>query len=174
MNLPNILTMIRFALIPIMVYLLALEQYWQGIAIYTLASITDVLDGYIARKYNLITPLGKILDPTADKLLQFSALIMLNIKTGLPIWITVVFFAKEILMAIGAYILYKKNVVVQARWYGKLATSIFFVAIILAILSAIFTELTTYSIVLIYIAIAITLFAFVMYFINYMVKKKVS
>ena len=79
MNLPNILTMIRFALIPIMVYLLALEQYWQGIAIYTLASITDILDGYIARKYNLITPLGKILDPTADKLLQFSALIMLNI-----------------------------------------------------------------------------------------------
>ena len=75
MNLPNLLTIIRFLLVPVMSYFLVSKNFTVAIIIYILASVTDVLDGFIARKYNMITKLGKFLDPMADKLLQFSALL---------------------------------------------------------------------------------------------------
>ena len=86
MNLPNFLTLVRFVLVPVMATFLLKEQFTIAICIYILASITDVLDGYIARKFNKITKLGKILDPMADKLLQFSALLGLWVVELIPFW----------------------------------------------------------------------------------------
>ena len=116
MNLPNFLTLIRFILIPVMTTFLLKEKFTIAIIIYVLASITDVLDGYIARKYNLITKLGKILDPMADKLLQFSALLGLWIVGIIPFWITLVFFLKEICMGLGALKLLKNKAKI---YFGK-------------------------------------------------------
>ena len=115
MNLPNFLTAIRFLLVPVMTCFLVSKDFTLAIIIYILASITDVLDGYIARKYNMITKLGKILDPMADKLLQFSALVGLWVVNVIPFWITLIFFLKEIFMGLGAIKLLKnKDVVVPS------------------------------------------------------------
>ena len=139
MNLPNFLTIIRLLLVPIMAYFLISRDFTLAILFYVLASVTDILDGYIARKYNLITDLGKILDPLADKLLQFSALMGLWIVDVIPFWITLVFFLKEIFMGLGAIKLLRRNdVVVSSKWFGKLSTILFFIAIVFSMFSEYF------------------------------------
>lgn len=168
MNLPNFLTLIRFLLVPVMTIFLIKENFNAAIITYILASITDVLDGYIARKYNLITKLGKILDPMADKLLQFSALVGLWVMNIIPFWITLIFFLKEVFMGLGALKLLKnKDVVVPSKWFGKLSTVFFFIAIIFSMLSATFTILTPYVLPMFILALISLFFAFTMYLVNF-------
>jgi len=168
MNLPNFLTLIRFLLVPVMTIFLIKENFTAAIITYILASITDILDGYIARKYNLITKLGKILDPMADKLLQFSALVGLWVMNIIPFWITLIFFLKEVFMGLGALKLLKnKDVVVPSKWFGKLSTVFFFIAIIFSMLSATFTNLTPYVLPMFILALISLFFAFTMYLVNF-------
>ena len=133
MNLPNILTLIRFGLVPIMAIFLVQRNFTLAISIYVLASITDILDGYIARKYNQITEFGKILDPLADKLLQFTAIIALWALGIIPVWIPPIFFLKEVLMGLGCIKLLKKDIIVPSKWFGKLSTVLLFLAISLSV-----------------------------------------
>ena len=136
--------------------------------LFIIASLTDFLDGYIARKYNLITKLGKILDPMADKLLQFSALVGLWVMNIIPFWITLIFFLKEVFMGLGALKLLKnKDVVVPSKWFGKLSTVFFFIAIIFSMLSATFTNLTPYVLPMFILALISLFFAFTMYLVNF-------
>lgn len=159
MNAPNILTAMRFVLIPIFAYYLIAGQYYIAVFIFLLGGLTDVLDGYIARKFNLITSWGKLADPLADKLMQITALVILTVTKGLiPPGLLAIVVAKEIFMGIGSLLLYKqKNYVVSANWYGKLATVVFYFAIIMIIFK------TPYSSVYIWVAVIATLFAFSMY-----------
>jgi len=100
-------------------------------AIVLLAGFTDVLDGYIARKYNLVTKIGIVLDPFADKLMLLTVLVSMTIKGMLPLWIIVVVALKESVLLIGALILHKNHeIVVPANFYGKAATASFYIAII--------------------------------------------
>ncbi len=173
MNLPNLLTIVRFLLIPVMTFFLLKQNYTFAILMYVLASITDILDGYIARKYNMITRLGKILDPMADKLLQFAALLGLWIVGVIPFWITLIFFLKEIFMGVGALKLLKnKDVVISSKWFGKMSTVFFFVAIIFSMLSENITVLKPYVLPPFILALLSLFFAFVMYFINYVKEAK--
>jgi len=168
MNLPNFLTMIRFILVPVMAFFLLTERFIAAIAVYVIASITDVLDGYIARKYNLITKLGKILDPMADKLLQFAALLGLWVIDVIPFWITLIFFLKEIFMGLGAIkLLRNKDVVVPSKWFGKLSTVFFFVAIVFSMLSENLPILKPYVLPMFILALISLFFAFVIYLINF-------
>lgn len=168
MNLPNFLTLIRFLLVPVMTIFLLKQNFTIAITIYVLAGITDVLDGYIARKYNLITKLGKILDPMADKLLQFSALVGLWIIGVIPFWITLIFFLKEVFMGLGALKLLKnKDVVVPSKWFGKLSTIFFFVAIIFSMLSVNLLILKPYVLPMFILALLSLFFAFIMYLVNF-------
>lgn len=161
MSIPNILTGIRFALIPIFAYYLYTEQYLTAIILFLLSGITDVLDGYIARKFNMITSWGKLADPIADKLMQITALVLLTIKGMIPVIIIVIVILKEGFMGIGSILLYKtKKYIVSANWYGKMATVIFFIAIIVIIL---FNLSQLYRDIFIGIAVISTLFAFFMY-----------
>lgn len=159
MNIPNILTVLRFLLIPVFAFYLWQGDYYLSVFLFLLAGLTDVLDGFIARKYNLITPWGKLADPLADKLMQITALLILTIvKKLIPPEVLAVVIAKEIFMGIGAIVLLKQNnYVVSANWYGKLATIVFYFAIIMIIFKA------PYSTVFIFIAVLSTLFAFFMY-----------
>ena len=172
MNLPNILTIIRFIIVPFMTYFLINENFTIAILLYVLASATDVLDGFIARKFNQITDLGKFLDPLADKLLQFSALVGLWIVNLIPLWIVIIFFIKEISMGLGAIKLLKKHVIIQSKWFGKLSTIFFFLAIIASMLSSKITILANYIIPLFILALMSLLFAFIMYLSSYIQETK--
>lgn len=128
---PNYLTLVRFLAIPVLAYLI-----YQGEANYTMAFIlfaaiwlTDLLDGYIARRYHQVSEFGKLFDPLVDKVFQFTTAVMMCVVGRLPLWVPLFIFGKELLMIIGSAVLFrKKRLVVFAAWYGKIATFLFVLA----------------------------------------------
>lgn len=173
MNIPNVLTVARFIIIPVFGYSLITEgsNYTVPVVLFLVGGLTDVLDGYIARRFNMITSWGKFADPLADKLMQITALVLLTIKQIVPLSILVIVVVKEVFIGLGILMLYKKeNVVESANWYGKMATVVFYAAIVLAILNK---DTKPYGSILMIVAVAITLFAFVMYAMKYMRIRKI-
>lgn len=145
MNLPNKLTIFRITLVPIMVIIpfLGLDERVAGIPlswiiidlIFIIASITDKLDGYLARKNNQITAFGKFLDPLADKILVLSAMIMLVEMSKLPAWIPIIVLAREFMVSGYRLVAVEKGgTVIAASKWGKLKTVTQMIAIILAFL----------------------------------------
>ena len=130
---PNALTVLRFLLIPIIVIACVQGQYILAIAVLSISGLTDILDGTIARKYNYITDFGKLMDPVADKATHISLLTTLFIKGAIPIWILAIVVLKEFCMVSGASFLYGKELVVSSKWYGKLATVLFYVAMVISL-----------------------------------------
>ncbi len=122
-TLPNVLSMLRIALIPAMVILFVFEHYIIMAILLALSAITDVIDGVIARKFNSVTELGKALDPIADKLTQAVVLICLALLFP-QLWLPVgILFAKETFTGITQLIIMRKhNLVVGSDWYGKITT----------------------------------------------------
>ena len=161
-NLPNARTLIRFLLIGVYVFLyfnegLAYNELW-AFAVFILAGLTDVLDGYIARRNNQVTKWGKLMDPLADKLMMITVLVCLFIDHVVPTWAMAVIVLKELLMILGAAFLYKnRKVVVQSNFYGKLATVLFYIAI-----AALVFELP-HARYLLWLAIASTIISFLQY-----------
>ena len=136
---PNILTVIRLLMIPSFIYAylhpgMVLPGKLFAAAIFVTASLTDLLDGYIARKYHAITAFGKLADPVADKVMVLSALCCLYFD-GVVSWLfLLLIFVKEALMIIGAYVMLKNHVVVYSDITGKVATFTFMVAISMSFL----------------------------------------
>lgn len=132
MNIPNILTIFRLFLIPVffMVFFSGMPNYLlYSIIVFLTAGVTDVLDGYIARKYNLVTKWGIVLDPLADKLMLLAVLSSLSIKNIIPSWIFIVVAMKEVLMIISGLFLYKKDTVIPSNIFGKASTLLFYISI---------------------------------------------
>jgi len=174
MNIPNILTILRFVLIPVFAYFLSIRHFITAVLLFLASGLTDVLDGYIARKYDLVTSWGKIADPLADKLMQLTAFIILSQGLKIiPIELVLIILAKEILMGLGAIVLYRqKKYVVSANWYGKMTTVIFYLAIIMLMFDEPFGRWTLFGVALnqlvFILAVAMALFAFFMYFRSYL------
>ena len=165
-NIPNILTILRFILIPIILYFIFTGHYLLGFIFFTISGITDILDGAIARKFNLVTNFGKLMDPLADKLTQISVLATLVFQKIIPFWILVVVLLKELLMIIGASFLYGKDVVVYSKWFGKLATVLFYLAIVCSLINKEFALTGVWQnldFILYCIAVIATVFSFVIY-----------
>jgi len=133
-HIPNALTVLRFLLIPIIIGSCVAEDYIATIVFLSLSGLTDILDGTIARKFNLISDFGKLMDPLADKLTQISLLTTLFLKDLIPIWILVIVVLKEFCMVSGASFLYGKELVVSSKWYGKLATVLFYLAMVISLI----------------------------------------
>lgn len=131
---PNTLTIIRFLLIPVIIFFIFSGNYILAFVFFTISGLTDIADGFIARKFNLISNFGKLMDPLADKLTQIATLASLVLTNIIPIWILLIVLLKEFIMICGASFLYGKNVVVYSKWYGKLATVLFYVAIVVSLL----------------------------------------
>ena len=126
MTIPNFLTFIRLGLMPIFVIVYFIPAPWLAMGILALSFLTDILDGYIARKFNQISDLGKILDPLADKLMQVTVLVCLMVthfeERPYVLWAVVFVFAKELLLGIGVLIAKSKGVSEQSSIFaGKLA-----------------------------------------------------
>ena len=165
-HIPNILTIIRFLLIPFILFYIFTGNYILAFVVFTLSGITDIADGFIARKYNLISNFGKLMDPLADKLTQIATLTSLVVVHIIPLWILVVVISKEFIMICGASFLYGKDVVVYSKWYGKLATVLLYVAIVFSLLTKQF-ELTgiwsNIDLILFCLAVTATIFSLIMY-----------
>lgn len=165
---PNILSLLRIALVPLfaVLYLMS-EQHptllWWAIATLVLSGLTDACDGFIARKCNQITEIGKILDPIADKLTQVTVVLCLAIREP-RLWpLLIICAVKEIAQSIGAMVLLfvKKSEVQAARWYGKVCTVVFYLVMGLYVL---FPAMPTWLFVALGVLVAATmLFAFFHY-----------
>lgn len=165
-HVPNILTIIRFLLIPFIIFYIFIGNYILAFAFFTISGITDIADGFIARKFNLISNFGKLMDPLADKLTQISTLTSLVLTNIIPIWILIIVLLKEFIMIVGASFLYGKDVVVYSRWYGKLATVLFYVAIVFSLLTKQFALTGIWNqldFILYCLALITTVFALIMY-----------
>ena len=136
MNIPNILTLFRLCLVPLFVVVFHSEQNMHVFAtlIFLLASASDVADGYIARKYNLTTRWGQLMDPLADKCMQLAVIVSLFIAGQLPVWFIVILIAKELLMIGGGAFLYSKKTYVKANLIGKINTVVLFLVMTLFLL----------------------------------------
>ncbi|MDR3148561.1 MAG: CDP-alcohol phosphatidyltransferase family protein [Oscillospiraceae bacterium] len=139
MNLPNLLSIFRLCLVPVFIVTYFDGGEYSGlrsVLIYGVASLTDVLDGYIARKYNMTSPLGRLLDPMADKLMTFSVLLCVTIDKIVPMWALIFFFVKESLMAVGGFILrHKLSDIPSSNLFGKISTVVFFTVCVILIVA---------------------------------------
>lgn len=168
MNLPNKLTLFRVILIPFFVFFL-LAPYFEGygnyiaVAIFIIASITDFLDGKIARKYNLVTNFGKFMDPLADKLLVSSALICLVALNKIPAWIVIVIIAREFIISGFRLVAADNGVVIAASYWGKFKTAFQMVTVIVLILNIPGEVFAVIGTVLIHISLVLTVISLIDY-----------
>ncbi|TZE81725.1 CDP-alcohol phosphatidyltransferase family protein [Calorimonas adulescens] len=130
MNIPNLLSTMRLILSPTIIWLFLRDQTLMGYIIFGLAALTDILDGFIARKYNVRTKLGTVLDPLADKVLALSVLFTLAMKEIIPYWIPGILAVKEMIMVAGGLFLWNKGVVIPANIFGKVATASTYAAVL--------------------------------------------
>ena len=170
MNLPNKLTMFRVILIPFFVLFMLVDittvDKWIALAIFIVASLTDLLDGKIARKYNLVTNFGKFMDPLADILLVCSALICLVELAKLPAWMVIVIIAREFIISGFRLIASDNGVVIAASYWGKFKTT--FQMVMICLLIADIAAIGIITNVIVWIALILT----VVSLIDYLVKNK--
>ena len=173
MNIPNMITILRLLLIPVYLYFFYSDLdnniLFAGI-VFILAGISDVADGYIARKYDLSTKLGIVLDPIADKLMMFAILISFTTKGIIPPWILLALGIKELMMIAGGAILYlfKGKQVMPSNKYGKIATLSFYAAT----LSIVFKLPEIVSTLLFILTVILNIIAFINYLIIFIGLRK--
>ena len=134
MNLPNQLTLLRVALIPVCLALWALGQPLWAAAVFALAAVTDFLDGYIARKQKIVTVFGKFADPVADKILVLTAMIFLCADGRIPAWAVCVVAARELMVDGLRLVAVGKGNVIAAGWLGKIKTNLQYFCVVSAML----------------------------------------
>ena len=139
MNLPNKLTVLRVIMVPFFVFFMLTDvggaaNKWIALAIFVIASLTDMLDGKIARKYNLVTNFGKFMDPLADKLLVCSALICMIELRELPAWMVIIIISREFIISGFRLIAAENGIVIAANYWGKFKTVSQMIMIILLLI----------------------------------------
>ena len=169
MNLPNKLTCLRMAMIPFFVVFMYLPQSWAryvALAIFVVASLTDTADGYIARKYKLVTDFGKFMDPLADKLLVCSALICLIDTREIPAYVVLIIIAREFIISGFRLVASDNGVVIAASYWGKFKTTFQMIMVILMIANI--PQLSLLTTIVMWVALALTIISLV----DYLVKNK--
>ena len=171
MNLPNKLTMLRIILIPIFVVFMFIDipgnyDNWVALALFLIAAFTDMLDGKIARKRNLVTNFGKLMDPLADKLLVCSALVCLVALDRIPAWIVIVIIAREFLITGVRQVAAESGRVIAASYWGKFKT-VFQMAMISCMIANL-EPLQMVTTILMWAALALTLISMI----DYLAKNK--
>ena len=134
MNLPNKLTLLRVIMIPVCLVLWAVKQPVLSAAVFALAAATDFLDGYIARKRNIVTVFGQFADPVADKILVLTAMIFLCADGRLPAWAVSIVAARELMVDGLRLVAVGKGTVIAAGWLGKIKTNLQFFCVLAGML----------------------------------------
>lgn len=159
MNLPNILTLFRIAVLPFIVVLYYVNPDpttlttigWVIAVLFVIASFTDFLDGYIARKYKLVTNFGKFADPLADKLLVLVALLMFLDQNIIPMWSVMIILTREFIVTGMRLVAVEQGLVIAASWWGKAKTFVTLFALIF-----LFFYFTTLGLITFYIGVVLT------------------
>lgn len=183
MNLPNKLTMFRMILIvPFVILLLGGEWGWYrallgeglvytdlaALVVFVVASLTDLLDGKIARKYNLVTNFGKFMDPLADKLLVAAALICLTAQGSLAAWISIIIISREFIISGFRLVASDNGIVIAASYWGKFKTTFQMIMIVMLILNFDNQAYQICAVVITYVALILTLVSLI----DYIMKNK--
>ena len=171
-TIPNVLTMIRLLLVPgfVVVYFrTTAEPKYAALAVFAAASLTDMLDGYLARKLNQITDFGKLFDPLADKLMVLTAMVC-QALTGVFPWIAVIVVAcKELFMVLGGLFLLSRDVVVYSNIFGKAAQVCFIASLILSFFHVPLAEWgTRLDLILLWVSVGLAILAMVIYTAEYL------
>ena len=167
MNLPNKLTVLRVIMVPFFVFFMLTDvggaaNKWIALAIFVIASLTDMLDGKIARKYNLVTNFGKFMDPLADKLLVCSALICFVELDKLPAWMVIIIIAREFIISGFRLVASDNGIVIAANYWGKFKTvsQMAMIIVLIADLGGVFDLIGQ---ILIWLALALTIISLIDY-----------
>lgn len=178
MNLPNKLSMFRVLLVPVLVVVYYLGSRTLDVSanimvidyflapIFIVASLTDFLDGYIARKYNMVTVFGKFIDPLADKLIVMAALLVLNDAGIIPVWITVVILSREFIVTGIRLIAVGEGKVIAAGKLGKYKTASTMVGLVLLLLIPYWSGFSVSGFAFLYVGLALTVISGIDYFIK--------
>ena len=170
MNLPNRLTILRVIMIPFFVAALLYDgganqnMRYVAAALFIIASLTDMLDGKIARKYNLVTNFGKFMDPLADKLLVCSALICMIELRELPAWMVIIIISREFIISGFRLVASDNGVVIAASYWGKFKTTFQMIGVVLLIFNI--PALSTLTTIIVWIALALTVISLVDYIVK--------
>ena len=172
-NVPNVLTMIRLFLVPVYIVLFAIGEKYSALTVFLLASFTDLLDGRIARKYNLITDFGKLMDPLADKVMVVTAMCSMaignkTISAVIPWAAVVILFVKELIMVIGSAVMLRYQIVVYSTMVGKVAQCMFIASLVAVYFHDWFVELCAgwlmpLDLIMMWASVVLTLCALVIY-----------
>ncbi len=173
MNLPNKLTLTRVILIPFFVFFLLFDPFndifkWTALVIFIIASLTDLVDGKIARKYNLVTDFGKFMDPLADKLLVCSAMIGLIELGRIPAVVVIIIIAREFVISGFRLIAADNGKVIAASYWGKFKTTFQMIMVVLMIANIEGYVMHIVTMVVMWIALALTIISLI----DYLVKNK--
>ena len=171
MNLPNKLTIFRVILIPFFVFFMLAPYFpdngkYIAVAIFIIASLTDMLDGKIARKYNLVTNFGKFMDPLADKLLVCSAMICLVATGQLASWIVIIIISREFIISGFRLIAADNGIVIAASYWGKFKTVFQMLMIIVLILDIQNAGFQVLGVILTYVALVLTVVSLIAYIVK--------
>ena len=169
MNLPNKLTVLRVIMVPFFVFFMltgvgGAANKWIALIIFCVASLTDMLDGKIARKYNLVTNFGKFMDPLADKLLVCSALICMIELRELPAWMVIIIISREFIISGFRLVASDNGVVIAASYWGKFKTTFQMIGVVLLIFNI--PVLSTLTTIIVWIALALTVISLVDYIVK--------
>lgn len=164
-HLPNILSGIRLILVGVFVMLFRAGSYLPALCVFVTAFLTDVLDGYLARKHGWVSNVGKLLDPLADKLMTLAALVCIYVGKLKPMYLVLFLLMalKELLMVIGGVFLAKRKVVVYAAWPGKIATGLFAAGVMLSLLSFLSVHVEPYNLYILGLATLTSYYALAFY-----------
>ena len=171
MNLPNKLTVLRVIMVPFFVFFMLTDvggaaNKWIALVLFIVASLTDMLDGKIARKYNLVTNFGKFMDPLADKLLVCSAMICLIPSGKLPTAVVIVIIAREFIISGFRLVASDNNVVIAASYWGKFKTT--FQMVMICLMIANIEALSVLTTIVMWVALVLTVVSLV----DYLMKNK--
>ena len=168
-TIPNVLTILRMILIPVFVVLFFKGMKMASLCVFCAASLTDMLDGYLARKLNQITDFGKLFDPLADKLMVITAMVCQTFWGPLPLIAVIIVAAKELVMVLGGMLMLNRGVVVYSNYFGKTAQVGFIASLILSFFHDRFLEGNivlwgmTPDIILLWITVALAIIAMAVY-----------
>lgn len=177
LTIPNLLSFFRLCLVPfIMYFYMYLKRYSVAAGIVVLSAVTDVVDGFVARHFNMVSDIGKILDPFADKVTQLVMFLCLYTRYRLMKYLIIVFVCKELIQMAIVYVAMKKTGEVRsARWYGKLSTiCLYVVCIILMVIPTISEELADIMMYICIVILLVALLGYAIYSVKLMMYKKDS